>query len=144
MVLFLKCYRHNISGQKKKLKKELWYEVIELKNFSKKDYQNLVSHHEKSPWLKNLIFAFVIGGFICVLGQIVMNFAKNMGLPKEDAGCVTSMTLIFLSGLLTGLVSSQRGGNGGNFLLTKEFTLVLFQICTACGGGGNGENIVAV
>lgn len=74
-----------------------------MKNFSKKDYQNLVSHHEKSPWLKNLIFAFVIGGFICVLGQIVMNFAKNMGLPKEDAGCVTSMTLIFLSGLLTGL-----------------------------------------
>ena len=74
-----------------------------MKEFSKKDYQKLVSQHEKSPWLKNLIWAFCVGGLICVLGQFILTYAKSAGLPKEDAGCVTSMTLIFLSGLFTGL-----------------------------------------
>ncbi len=71
--------------------------------FSKKDYQNLVSQHEKSPWAKNLLWAFTIGGLICVLGQCILTYAKHMGLSKEDASCVTSITLIFLSGLFTGL-----------------------------------------
>lgn len=74
-----------------------------MKHFSKKDYQKMVSHHEKSPWAKNLLWAFTVGGLICVLGQFILTYAKQMGLPKEDAGCVTSMTLIFLSGLFTGL-----------------------------------------
>ncbi len=74
-----------------------------MKHFSKKEYQNQVSKYEKSPWLKNLILAYVVGGLICVLGQIILNYATKMGLPKEDAGCVTSISLIFLSGLLTGI-----------------------------------------
>ncbi|MBQ7951396.1 MAG: stage V sporulation protein AC [Clostridia bacterium] len=74
-----------------------------MKNFSEKNYQKLVSQHEKSPWLKNIFWAFTVGGLICVLGEFILTYAKNMGLPKEDAGCVTSMTLIFFSGLFTGL-----------------------------------------
>ena len=74
-----------------------------MKNFSKKEYQRIVSQHEKSPWVKNLIWAFTVGGLICVLGQFILTTAKDMGLSKEDAGCVTTMTLIFLSGLFTGL-----------------------------------------
>lgn len=74
-----------------------------MKKFSKQEYQKIVSQHEKSPWAKNLLWAFTVGGLICVLGQFILTFAKNMGLPKEDAGCVTSMSLIFLSGLFTGL-----------------------------------------
>lgn len=74
-----------------------------MKHFSKKDYSRQVSGFEKSPWVKNLIWAYCVGGLICMLGQGILTYAKQMGLPKEDAGCVTSMTLIFLSGLLTGL-----------------------------------------
>ena len=74
-----------------------------MKNFSKKNYKNQVSRYEKSPWLKNLIWAFTVGGLICVLGQWILTSAMKMGLSKEDAGCVTSMSLIFLSGLFTGL-----------------------------------------
>lgn len=74
-----------------------------MKHFSKKEYQDMVSLHEKSPWAKNLLWAFTVGGLICILGQFILTYAKEMGLSKEDAGCVTSMTLIFLSGLFTGL-----------------------------------------
>ncbi|MBO5408695.1 MAG: stage V sporulation protein AC [Clostridia bacterium] len=74
-----------------------------MQHFSKKEYQKQVSKQEKSPWIKNLIWAYCVGGAICVLGQGILTYAKQMGLPKEDAGCVTSITLIFLSGLLTGL-----------------------------------------
>lgn len=74
-----------------------------MKHFSQKNYQNLVSKHEKSPWAKNLLWAFTVGGLICVLGQLILTYAKHMGLSKIDASCVTSMTLIFLSGLFTGL-----------------------------------------
>ena len=74
-----------------------------MEHFSKKDYQKQVSNYEKSPWVKNLIWAYTVGGLICTLGQGILTYAQQMGLPKEDAGCVTSMTLIFLSGLFTGL-----------------------------------------
>ena len=63
----------------------------------------MVSQQGKSPWLKNIIWAFLVGGAICMLGQWILNTAENMGIPKEDSGCISSVTLIFLSGLFTGL-----------------------------------------
>jgi stage V sporulation protein AC len=49
------------------------------------------------------LFAFVIGGGICALGQLFMNWYKDLGLDKTDAGTLTSMTLVALSALFTGL-----------------------------------------
>ena len=57
----------------------------------------------QSPILKDVLKAFVIGGLICVLGQGITNFFSAMGLGKKDAGSATSITLVFLSVLLTGL-----------------------------------------
>lgn len=74
-----------------------------MKKISQKEYQKRVSEREKSPVIKDLIWAFVIGGLICVLGQSITEFSKNYGLDKETAGSVTSVSLIFLSGLFTGL-----------------------------------------
>ena len=54
-----------------------------MKNFSKKEYQRIVSQHEKSPWVKNLIWAFTVGGLICVLGQFILTTAKDMGFLKK-------------------------------------------------------------
>ena len=52
---------------------------------------------------KNCTFAFLIGGTICTLGQFILNTYKNMGLDEEMSGTATSITLIFIGILLTGL-----------------------------------------
>ena len=53
--------------------------------------------------MKDCLFAFVIGGMICTLGQAILNGYSALGLSKEDAGTATSCTLVALSALLTGL-----------------------------------------
>lgn len=73
-----------------------------MKNISKKEYQKIVSKNEKSPFWKNLLWAFSVGGAICILGQFILNTALTMGVPKDDSGCIVSICLIFLSGLFTG------------------------------------------
>lgn len=47
--------------------------------------------------------AFIVGGIICTVGQVILNIAVNMGLDKDTAGSWCSLSLIFLSILLTGL-----------------------------------------
>ncbi len=47
--------------------------------------------------------AFIVGGAICIIGQMILNIAKNMGMDQETAGSWCSLCLIFLSILLTGL-----------------------------------------
>lgn len=50
-----------------------------------------------------MLKAFVIGGLICVLGQVILTVAGNYGLDKDMAGSWCSMLLILLSIVLTGL-----------------------------------------
>ena len=57
----------------------------------------------KSPLLKDCIFAFLIGGLICVGGQALTDFFMAQGLDKDSAGTATSISLVFISALLTGL-----------------------------------------
>lgn len=56
----------------------------------------------KSPMGRDCLGAFVIGGAICTLGQLILN-AYGLILDKDGAACATSMTLVTLSALLTGL-----------------------------------------
>lgn len=56
-----------------------------------------------SPLGKDMALAFLIGGAICVLGQLILEGWKSVGLDKTDAGTATSITLVFLSALATGL-----------------------------------------
>ena len=56
-----------------------------------------------SPIVKNCIWAFLVGGTICCLGQLIKNGYLALGLDEEGAGTATSMTLVCLSALLTGL-----------------------------------------
>lgn len=69
-----------------------------------KEYEKYVKR--KTPThslIKNMAAAFVSGGAICVFGQGIMNFCQNAGLDKETSGSWTSLILVFLSVLLTGL-----------------------------------------
>ena len=60
--------------------------------------------------------AFLIGGLICCLGQALCNLYINLGLNETNARSVTSITLIFISALLTGLKLydkiAKHGGAG--------------------------------
>ena len=69
-----------------------------------REYQQYVqSVAKKSPIVKDVLLAFVIGGAICVLGQLIQNGWAAAGLGKQAAGTATSCSLVFLSALLTGL-----------------------------------------
>lgn len=69
-----------------------------------KDYDKLVKQlAPPSPILKDTINAFWIGGLICTLGQLFITGYHALGLSEKDASTASSMTLVFLSALLTGL-----------------------------------------
>ena len=69
-----------------------------------KKYQDLVNRSApKSPILKDCVFAFLIGGGICTLGQVLLTVYKNLGADKDTASALVSVSLIFLSVLLTAL-----------------------------------------
>lgn len=71
---------------------------------TEREYAKLVKEMSpKSPMWKDCLMAFVIGGLICTVGQCCMNGYRALGLDAEMAGTATSMTLVVLSALLTGL-----------------------------------------
>ena len=71
---------------------------------TEKEYAQLVQKAgPKSPMGKDCLNAFWIGGLICVLGQILTNSYSAVGLDKDAAATATSITLVTLSALLTGL-----------------------------------------
>lgn len=56
-----------------------------------------------SSLLKDCIFAFLIGGLICDVGQFVMNTFLRLGIPKDDVGSYVSSIMVFLGAFLTGI-----------------------------------------
>ena len=71
---------------------------------TEKEYDKLVqSMAPKSPIWKDCLNAFWIGGLICTIGQLIMNGYLALEMEKMDASCATSMTLVALAALLTGL-----------------------------------------
>ena len=80
-----------------------------------KEYQDYVAKKQKkSPIVKDTILAFLIGGAICALGQGIQELWTAAGLDKESAGTMTSVSLVFLSILLTGLnLYNKLGRYGG-------------------------------
>ena len=72
-------------------------------DMSPQEYQAYVKGmQKKSPLLKDMALAFVIGGSICVVGQLIQT-GWLMLLPRDDASSATSISLVFLSALFTGL-----------------------------------------
>jgi len=88
-------------------------------NLTKEDYNNIKQVISPKPKvIKNLIFAFLVGGFICSLGQMIINFYMiYLDLPKMKAQTAGTATLIFIGALLTGLGVYDEivkiGGAGG-------------------------------
>ena len=69
-----------------------------------KEYDALVRQlSPSSPIGKDTALAFVVGGGICAVGQLIANGWQALGLTQQEAAFATSVTLVFLSVLLTAL-----------------------------------------
>lgn len=88
-----------------------------------RDYQELVKKKRPSkPILKNLIYAFFVGGAISLVGQGIQWGFMQYGMSAKDATSPTTVVLIGLGALFTGLgwydQLVKRGGMGGTLPIT--------------------------
>ncbi len=56
-----------------------------------------------SPTLKNCCFAFLIGGFICMIGQVIFDLCQMQGIEETTCRAIVSMSLVLLTAVLTGI-----------------------------------------
>lgn len=72
-------------------------------NITNQEYKQLADRlAPKSDTPLNCLKAFAVGGGICLLGQALKQFFQSLGAGEDPAGLLTSVSLIFLSALLTG------------------------------------------
>lgn len=82
---------------------------------SKDDYSKMVDKASpNSPVLLNCLKAFLFGGLICTIGQIIMELLKTAGLREKEVMAGTSSILIIITAILTGIgvfdkIASQAG-----------------------------------
>ena len=86
-------------------------------NIDNKAYKKYAeAHAPASPVVKDCAVAFLSGGAICALGQIMLTLYRDIfGMAQKDAGTLTSVTLIFIAALLSGLglfekIAKRAGG----------------------------------
>lgn len=76
-----------------------------MKKISNQEYKQL--YEQKKPKEKiflNCVKAFVVGGIICMIGQGINDIlVKVMEISKENAASYTSIILVFIAAVLTGL-----------------------------------------
>ncbi|MDO4816406.1 MAG: stage V sporulation protein AC [Bacillota bacterium] len=69
-----------------------------------KDYKEYAEAHQpRSRTGLNMLKAFLSGGLICCVGELISELFTNAGFAPEEAASATSITLIFLGALLTGI-----------------------------------------
>lgn len=69
-----------------------------------KEYQEYVNKKTpNSPIIKNCLYAFIVGGFICSIGQLFMEICKYRNISTETSSTIVSIILIFISIFLTSL-----------------------------------------
>ncbi len=75
------------------------------KNVDETNYQEYVKQSmPKSNLIKECAMAFLVGGLICVFGEAINDFAKNvLNLDEEGVSAFRSALLIFLGALFTGI-----------------------------------------
>lgn len=74
---------------------------MEMTNEEYKEYAE--KHAPRSPVGKNCLAAFLIGGLICCVGQLINQLYTMAGLDTQSAATADSITMVFLGVLLTAL-----------------------------------------
>ncbi len=68
------------------------------------DYKEVIKEHSpKSKVVKNSVKAFFFGGLICFLGEFLAEVYTMLGIEEKSAYTLVTVSLIFISALLTGL-----------------------------------------
>ena len=94
-------------------------------NFNE-NYQNYIhSHSPKTQHVKTCVNAFLVGGLICCIGQFINTaFEVMLGLSGDELAAATSIVMIFLGSILTGLGIYDRIGKhagGGSIVPISGF-----------------------
>lgn len=86
-------------------------------NLDKKVYKKYAdAHAPASPILKDCLWAFLVGGIICTIGQgLLLLFRDLLKFEVKDAGTLTSVSLILAAVILSGLglfekIAKRAGG----------------------------------
>ena len=74
---------------------------MDMTNDEYKQYAD--RHAPRSKTGRNLCRAFLVGGLICCLGQLLLDLYGRAGLNEQDAAGAVSVTLVLLGAVLTGL-----------------------------------------
>jgi len=84
---------------------------VENISITKKDYKEMVEKMSPNSHLvKDCIKAFIVGGLICDLGQLITNTLVNMNFPKDESSMITTIILVFIGSLLTSLGIYEKLG----------------------------------
>ena len=80
-----------------------------------KNYQTLSSQYvPPKNLLRNVVLAFLVGGAISIVGQMVLSYLKSRGIDEKNAINLTAAAMIFIGAFLTGLgVYDKIGRVGG-------------------------------
>lgn len=73
-------------------------------NTDNKTYKKYVKKHApSSPLIKDMFFAFLIGGLICAFAEGLYNFYLYLKIEESTVKILVPVTLVFLAALLTGI-----------------------------------------
>ena len=92
-------------------------------NMTNKEYSDFVdTKAKKSKLFKNMFMAFLVGGIICIIGQIITNVALYYGVEKKQATIICTISLIFLGAFLTVLKVYEKLGKVAGPVLVYGIT----------------------
>lgn len=73
-------------------------------DMKRKDFNKIVDNKSpKSKMVSNFFKAYLVGGLICTVGQALFTLYHNLGVDEESAKIITSVSLVFLSAVLTSI-----------------------------------------
>ena len=73
-------------------------------NIDKQTYKKYVKKRApKSPLLKDMLLAFLVGGAICAFAEGLYNLYRALKIEEENVRTLVPITLVFLASLATGL-----------------------------------------
>ena len=80
-------------------------------NMTNQEYSDYVdTKAKKSRLFKDILMAFLVGGLICVIGQVITNIAMHYGIEKKEAAIICTISLIFLGAFFTAIKLYEKLG----------------------------------
>lgn len=94
-----------------------------MDKLNKNEFSKYIEEKVPKPtYLKNIVWAFIVGGLICIIGQLIRNWLISRGLNEEQVASGTSILLVLIGSVLTGIGIYDKiakfGGAGSTVPIT--------------------------